>query len=312
MASNDSDSESVISVQLDNPSDNELVLQQGDVSDSSSTNDVNNLLEDIDSLSDIIEGEPDQNSENGDTPSGLDPDDDLCVDLDNLANDTRSPDDMYNILNIDSGWTQNFSDIHVKQFTGPVGSNLGPDFDTSVTTPLDYFQLFFSDEVFQQICDNTNKFKQFCVQQKQMTAPNFVEKFWEDTYVPEMKAYYGLAVIFGLLNMPRYRNFWSQDPFLGNQGVQRVFSLKCYSKLSEYLHVSDCEAEKNRGHPDYERLGKICWLYQHLLDTFRRFKNPERVQFIDEQIMPFLGHVSYIQNNVSMTLTLGVTDLAYQ
>ena len=143
MASNDSDSESVISVQLDNPSDNELVLQQGDVSDSSSTNDVNNLLEDIDSLSDIIEGEPDQNSENGDTPSGLDPDDDLCVDLDNLANDTRSPDDMYNILNIDPEWTQDFSDIHVKQFTGPVRPNLGPDFDTSVATPSDYFQLFF-------------------------------------------------------------------------------------------------------------------------------------------------------------------------
>ena len=101
MASNDSDSESVISVQLDDPSNNELVLQQGDVSDSSSTNDVNNLLEDIDSLSDIIEGEPDQNSENGDTPPGLDADDDLCIDLDNLANDTRSPDDMYNILNID-------------------------------------------------------------------------------------------------------------------------------------------------------------------------------------------------------------------
>ena len=207
MASNDSDSESVISVQLDDPSDNEFVLQQGDVSDSSSTNDVNNLLEDIDSLSDIIEGEPDQNSENGDTPPGLDTDDDLCVDLDNLANDTRSPDDMYNILNIDPEWTQDFSDIHVKQFTGPVGPNLGPDFDTSITTPLDYFQLFFSDEVFQQICDNTHKFKQFCVQQKQITAPNFVEKFWEDTSLPEMKAYYGLDVIFGLLNMPRYRNF---------------------------------------------------------------------------------------------------------
>ena len=102
MASNDSDTKSIISVQLDNPSNNELVLQQGDVSDSSSTNNVNDLLEDIDSLSDIIEGEPDQNSENGDTPSGLDPDDDdLCVDLDNLANDTRSLDDMYNILNID-------------------------------------------------------------------------------------------------------------------------------------------------------------------------------------------------------------------
>ena len=289
MASNDSDSESVISLQLDNPSNDQLVLEQNDGSDSSSANNVNDLLNDIDSLSDIIEGEPDQTSEIGDTPLDPDPDSDLCVDLDNLANDTRSPDDKYNILNVDPEWTQDFSDIHVNQFTGPVGPNLGPDFDTSVTTLLDYFQLFFSDEVFQHICDNTNKFKQFRVQQKQITAPNFVEKFWEDTYVVEMKAYFGLAVLFGLLNMPRYRNFWSKDPFLGNPGVQRVFSLKRYSKLSEYLHVSDREAENNRGHPDYDRLGKIRWFYQHLLDTFRKFKNPERVQVIDEQLMPFSG-----------------------
>ena len=289
MASNDSDSELVISLQLDNPSDDQLVLEQNDVSDSSSTNDVNDLLNDIDSLSDIIEGEHDQTSEIGDTPSDPDPDSDLCVDLDNLANDTRSPDDMYNILNVDPEWTQDFSDIHVNQFTGPVGPKLGPDFDTSIATPLDYFQLFFSDEVFQRICDNTNKFKQFRVQQKQITAPNFVEKFWEETYVAEMKAYFGLAVLFGLLNMPRYRNFWSKDPFLGNPGVQRVFSLKRYSKLSEYLHVSDREAENNRGNPDYDRLGKIRLFYQHLLDTFRKFKNPERVQVINEQLMPFSG-----------------------
>ena len=148
MASNDSDSKSVISLQLDNPSDDQLVLEQNDVSDSSSTNDVNDLLNDIDSLSDIIEWEPDQTSEIGDTPSDPDPDSDLCVDLDNLANDTRSPDDMYNILNVDPEWTQDFSDIHVNQFTGPVGPKLGPDFDTSIATPLDYFQLIFSDEVF--------------------------------------------------------------------------------------------------------------------------------------------------------------------
>ena len=105
--------------------------------------------------------------------------------------------------------------------------------------------------------------------------------------------------MFGLLNQPRYRNFWSKDPFLGNQGVQRVFSLKHYSKLSEYLHVSDRKAEHNRGSPLYDKLGKVRWLYDHLLQTFPKFKNPERVQVIDEQIMPFSRRISYIQYNVN-------------
>ena len=300
MASNiDSDTESIISVELDVPSDNQIDLPEGTLSDSSSTNDGTGLLQELESLSDFVEGEQYENGENGDDPSGPECDDDLCIDLDNLANDTRSPDDMYDILNTDPEWTQNFSDIHVNQFTGPVGNKLGSDFDTSLASPLDYFQLYFSDNVFQPICDNTNKFREFRVQQKNITSPNFVEKFWEDTDVPEMKAYFGIAVMFGLLNQPRYRNFWSKDPFLGNQGVQRVFSLKHYSKLSEYLHVSDRKSEHNRGSPLYEKPGKVRWLYDHLLQTFPKFKNPERVQVIDEQIMPFSGRISNIQYNVS-------------
>ena len=222
MASNiDSDTESIISVELDVPSDNQIDLPEGTLSDSSSTNDGTGLLQELESLSDFVEGEQYENGENGDDPSGPERDNDLFL------------------------------------------------------------------------------FKEFRVQQKNITSPNFVEKFWEDTDVPEMKAYFGIAVMFGLLNQPRYRNFWSKDPFLGNQGVQRVFSLKRYSKLSEYLHVSDHKVEHNRGSPLYDKLGKVHWLYDHLLQTFPKFKNPERVQVIDEQIMLFSGRISYIQYNVS-------------
>ena len=67
----------------------------------------------------------------------------------------------------------------------------------------------------------------------------YVDNFWEGTSVPEMNAYFGLVIILGLRNQPWFRNFWVKDPFLENLAVQWIFSLKCYSKLSEYLHVSD-------------------------------------------------------------------------
>ena len=82
MASNiDSDTESIISVELDVPSDNQIDLPEGTLSDSSSTNDGTGLLQDLESLSDFVEGEQ---YENGDDPSGPERDDDLCIDLDNL------------------------------------------------------------------------------------------------------------------------------------------------------------------------------------------------------------------------------------
>ena len=149
------------------------------------------------------------------------------------------------------------------------------------------------------ICDHTNKYHKFRVEQKKITSPDYCDKFWFDTNLLEMKAYFGIAVVFGILNARRYRSYWSRDPFLGNQGVQRVFSLKRYSKLSEYLHVSDRESEKNRGHPEYDKLGKVRWLYDHLQEKFREYKHPERAQCLDEMMLPYSGRVSYIQYNVS-------------
>ena len=58
MASNiDSDTESIISVELDVPSDNQIDLPEGTISDSSSTNDGMGLLQELESLSDVVEGE---------------------------------------------------------------------------------------------------------------------------------------------------------------------------------------------------------------------------------------------------------------
>ena len=82
----------------------------------------------------------------------------------------------------------------------------------------------------------------------------------------EMKAYFGLAVLFGIHNQPRYRNYWSSNPLLGNAAVQKVMTLRRYQKISEYLHVSDREKEHPRGHVMYSKLAKIQWL----LDILKR------------------------------------------
>ena len=298
MASGENE-ESTLTLQLDIEHDeNGSDIEDGFSSDNSSANDINDLLHELDPEQDITPRENDQNSsDEGQDQS--DNEDILCVDTDNLSADSRNPDDMHDILNKDPEWTQNFSQIHVNQFTGPIGTNFPVNFDTTTASLLEYFQLFFSNDVFECICNNTNKFKKFCVEQKKITSPDYKEQIWYDTNVNEMRAYFGLAVLFGLLNQPRYRNYWSKDPFLGNPGVQRVFSLKRYSKISEYLHVSDRELEKNRGHQNYDKLGKIRWLYEHLHLKFAELKYPEKVQVLDEQIMPFSERISYLQYNVS-------------
>ena len=110
-----------------------------------------------------------------------------------------------------------------------------------------------------------------------------------------MKAFFGIAIMFGILNQPRYCDFLVQRSFLREILVfMRVFSLKLYSKLSEYLHVSDRESERNRGHPDYDKLAKVRWLYDHLRHIFPQYKNNECEQ----------GHILIIYSNFPHLINL--------
>ena len=47
--------------------------------------------------------------------------------------------------------------------------------------------------------------------------------------------------------------------------------------------MTDRENEKPRGHPEYDKLGKIRWLIDHLLKKFPEYKFPEKNQTVDEQ-----------------------------
>ena len=90
-----------------------------------------------------------------------------------------------------------------------------------------------------------------------------------------MKAYFGLAILFGILNQPQYKDYWSKNPYLGNVAVQNVMTLWRYQKLSEYLHVSDHEAKVPKGQPEYDKLGKLRWLITHMQKKCPEFKHPD-------------------------------------
>ena len=188
-----------------------------------------------------------------------DDENDLSVDLDNLFGKDGTGDELYEVLNKDPEWiSENFQDIHVRQFSEQTGPDLPDSFDTSTATPLDYFQLFFDDHVFETIVQNTNKYEKYSVNKKRIVKPNYTEKFWEPTTQLEFKAYLGLCIMFGILNQPRYRGYWSSDPFYGNEAVKTVMTLRRYQKLSEYFHVSDREGlRRTLGIRNMINLGKF-------------------------------------------------------
>jgi len=54
---------------------------------------------------------------------------------------------------------------------------------------------------------------------------------WYPTTVEEMRAFVGVNVIMGIDQKPELCNYWSTDEFMGNVGIQRVFTRDCFESL---------------------------------------------------------------------------------
>ena len=204
---------------------------------------------------------------------------DLFTDMDGFFDDPRGFLAMERDLFVPAEWkTENFDPIHVNQFKNLTGYVRPSPLNTETATPINYFQLYITDSVFQTIVNNTNKYQQYSTRVRRARDPTYKDPLWMDIGIDEMKAYFGLAVLFGVHNQPRYRNYWSSNPLLGNAAVQKIMTLRRYQKISEYLHVSDREKEHPRGHVMYSKLAKIQWLLDLLNETFPRIKHPSKNQ----------------------------------
>ena len=189
-------------------------------------------------------------------------------------------------------WTTDFQDFQVPYFTQYVGACLPEDFDASAAKPLDYFRLFIKEEIMTLLVENTNKYHKWRVNQKRLLDPDYVDKKWEDCDQIDLDAWLGLNILFGINHLPEVKQYWSSNELLGNNAVKKVMARSRFEKLSEYIHLSDREAEVPRGRPGYDRLAKVRPLITHLSTAFPKYSAPSENQSIDEGMIPFKVNIN--------------------
>ena len=123
---------------------------------------------------------------------------DDIVDTDNILQNNDEANDMIEILNKSITWTSTFRKVYTNPFTHPSSPKLPAEFDVAKAMPINYFSLFFTDEVFRKICTNTNLYHEHQVNIKRTREPNYTDKYWADIEINQLKCYFGMAIIMGL------------------------------------------------------------------------------------------------------------------
>ncbi|XP_064097458.1 piggyBac transposable element-derived protein 4-like [Macrobrachium nipponense] len=150
-------------------------------------------------------------------------------------------------------------------FTGTTGLNIPGNIESM--SPLDFFHVFFDDELIELICTETNRFAEQC--NADPVTP------------PELRVFLALNTLKGIVKKPEESLYWSKNPLLRTPIFAETMPFKRYKKIRQYLHFSDNEAYDANSHPN-PKLNKIYPIYVHLENKFRTVYTPQRDISIDE------------------------------
>jgi len=193
--------------------------------------------------------------------------------------------DVPDVDEVDVQWNSRHEEVHVDRFRADSGPVSGVAEDG---TAIDFFNLIFTEDLFEHIVEETNRYARQCIAVKP-------DPKWCETTTEEMKAFVGLHVLFGIKHLPSTRLYWSKDPFLGVPEVQKVMPRNRFDKLLQYLHVNDSTKALPREHLQHDKLFKIRPILDRVLEACQSEYRPTKNVSVDEAMVKFKGRLGMKQ-----------------
>ncbi|VDI11982.1 Hypothetical predicted protein [Mytilus galloprovincialis] len=233
----------------------------------------------------------DEESDGASDLSDRNPDSDIEEDNDELPDSdgefdsqlSEIPSSQLTSTSDEDFWSEQLEDIDIPDFsemTGPV--HMLP----LNAQAVDFFQLFFEERFFQHLAEQTNLYAQ-------QTSEN--DQHWEEVTTAEIKAFIGINILMGVMQLSSYRLYWSSDPFLGNTGIRSVMTENRFSKLYQYIHVNNNQTAVPRDSEGFDKLHKVRPMINMVEHTFKDHYKPKQNQTVDEAMVKYKGRFSIKQ-----------------
>ncbi|KAJ8349356.1 hypothetical protein SKAU_G00244860 [Synaphobranchus kaupii] len=163
---------------------------------------------------------------------------------------------------------------------------------TKEYSPLELFQLTFSQSVVQTLCTNTNKKAQRRIDQGMKTP-------WSPLEPGELYRYFGVLISMGLVRCPETRDYWSRARCYSLPFPRTVFSRTRFEAISWAVHISDPDTDGQndalRGTDRYNRLFRLRPLIDEVVAACRSFYQPRQQLSIDERMVATKARIGFKQ-----------------
>lgn len=199
--------------------------------------------------------------------------------------DDDSPGDVSASVPFWVPYTENIADFPPVRF-----SVNNPGVQVSVSncgSELDFFQLFFTDELVQQIVKETNRYAREKISSICPLPDRSIWKSWKDVTVPEFKAFLGVLMNMALNPKPDIKEYFSMDTLNKMPFFPMVFSRDRFLQIFWALHVpQDTGTQPTRG-------SKMRSIVKYIDGKCREHFSPGQKICVDESTVGFKGRISF-------------------
>ena len=140
------------------------------------------------------------------------------------------------------------------QFSGQGGCTQ----DMTNKSPIDFFQLFLTDNILQMVVEQTNLFAEQFIQSHELARHSRVQQWGRSSHdINEIKRFLALVIIMGLVSYPSIEDSWVTSWPFATATFSSVMSRDRFSLILRFLHLSDSTKYIPKGQPGHNPLFKL-------------------------------------------------------
>ena len=159
---------------------------------------------------------------------------------------------------------------------------------------LDYVNLYLTDEIINKIVEETNRFANDFLMNLGNKRESSYLKLWENVTHNEMKTFFGVLLLMGIIFKPSIRMYWSMDTIYSTPIFGQVMKRDRFELIMKFLHFNN-NATYDPADENRDRLHKVRPLLDSLRERCRKVYYPGKNLSVDESLVLFKGRLHFKQ-----------------
>ena len=168
--------------------------------------------------------------------------------------------------------------------------------------PIDFVRLFFTEEFWDLLTTETNRYARQYIDSKGHTLPpRALARSWTPVTVSEMKIFMSLYLTTGIVWKPALDQYWTTDSLTITPSFSAAMKRDRWMSILMFLHFADNEAADVN-----DKLRKVRPLLDLLLTRFQEVYTPSQTISIDEELIAWKGRLNFRQYIPSKRARFGI------